>query len=122
MVQFVIVSKMDVAIVDGGKDTMETSLESKYGVVRNPNLLCARGNKNSLWWNNFVGLGVLRDALGDWIRDILARKMGNGRQTNFWSDSWLNAISLKVIFPRLFLLSTQKDLSICQMGDWVNES
>jgi hypothetical protein len=97
MVQFVIVSKMDVAIVDGGKDIMETSLESKYGVVRNPNLLCARGNKNSLWWNNFVGLGVLRDALGDWIRDILASKMGNGRQTNFWSDSWLNAISFVLV-------------------------
>ncbi|GJR67919.1 hypothetical protein Tco_0013984 [Tanacetum coccineum] len=37
--------------------------------------------------------------------------VGNGEDTKFWEDPWLNKAALKVYFPRVYALETQKDIS-----------
>lgn len=39
-------------------------------------------------------------------------KLGNGRRTFFWQDSWLNNSPLKICFPRLLRISSSPDGSV----------
>ncbi|KAM2004953.1 hypothetical protein FF1_000090 [Malus domestica] len=41
--------------------------------------------------------------------------LGNGERLRFWEDGWLEGGLLKDIFPRLFMLSTTKNLSISRL-------
>lgn len=44
--------------------------------------------------------------------------MGDGRKTRFWLDKWLGNSTLKDIFPRLFIVSLQREEFIANMGFW----
>ena len=41
--------------------------------------------------------------------------MGDGKQTNFWSDVWIGGVSLKERFSILFELSVDKWVSVFDM-------
>ncbi|MCH92063.1 putative non-LTR retroelement reverse transcriptase related, partial [Trifolium medium] len=67
-------------------------------------------------------LGVINGVDGgDWCRDIMVRKLGNGNNIRFWKDTWLDAEPLCHAFPRLFSMSIQPDCTVNQMGRWVND-
>ncbi|GKC06316.1 hypothetical protein Tco_0997926, partial [Tanacetum coccineum] len=38
--------------------------------------------------------------------------VGNREDTKFWEDTWFNEIALKVQFPRVYALESQKDISV----------
>ncbi|GJW97306.1 RNA-directed DNA polymerase, eukaryota, reverse transcriptase zinc-binding domain protein [Tanacetum coccineum] len=44
--------------------------------------------------------------------EYLQLNMGNGESTTFWEDRWLEGSVLKDIFPRLYVLETNKKVSI----------
>lgn len=52
------------------------------------------------------------------IEDGLILKVGNGESILFWHDRWCDGGPLKVVFPRLFSISSQKNCFISQMGYW----
>lgn len=51
----------------------------------------------------------------------MIKKVGNGGKTRFWLDTWVGERPLCQEFPRLFLVSEQKEECINQMGVWRNE-
>lgn len=58
-----------------------------------------------------------------WVEDILTQGLeiivGNGASILFWQDSWIGHQPLKLIYPRLFMISTQKDDFIINVGSWI---
>ncbi|GAU38554.1 hypothetical protein TSUD_320260 [Trifolium subterraneum] len=58
---------------------------------------------------------------GDWILDVFKKKLGNGGSTRFWLDHWVGVAPLKEVFPRLYSISLQMDLTIQEIGEWVND-
>nr|GEX10206.1 RNA-directed DNA polymerase, eukaryota [Tanacetum cinerariifolium] len=44
--------------------------------------------------------------------EYLQLNMGNGESTTFWEDRWLEGSVLKGIFPRLYVLETNKKVSV----------
>lgn len=50
-----------------------------------------------------------------WFKDNLRRVVGDGVDTNIWSDPWLGGISLKERFKRLFELSECQWTSVAYM-------
>jgi hypothetical protein len=46
--------------------------------------------------------------------------LGNGLATNFWCDRWLGDAPLRDLFPRLFSISLQQDLSIAAVRRSIN--
>ncbi|GKA50427.1 RNA-directed DNA polymerase, eukaryota [Tanacetum coccineum] len=40
------------------------------------------------------------------------KRIGNGRDTSFWLDCWLDSTPLSVMFPRVFALEEDKDVSV----------
>jgi hypothetical protein len=44
--------------------------------------------------------------------------VGNGSLTRLWSDVWFNSSPLKVIYPRLYILSTKPNVTIADIGNW----
>ncbi|GKE97944.1 hypothetical protein Tco_0021295, partial [Tanacetum coccineum] len=39
-------------------------------------------------------------------------RIGNGLHTRFWKDLWIGDCTLSGLFPRLFALDTEKDISV----------
>ncbi|GAU46768.1 hypothetical protein TSUD_92630 [Trifolium subterraneum] len=57
----------------------------------------------------------------DRTEDLFFKRIGNGGGTSFWHDTWVGAQPLKEVFPRLFLISSQKECSVLEVGRWVSE-
>ena len=57
-----------------------------------------------------VGAGV-----GRWFDDNLGRKVGNGTQTLFWWDPWIDGMILKSNFSRLVYLIDNKMTTVADM-------
>lgn len=48
----------------------------------------------------------------------MERVVGNGANTFFWKHKWIGDECLKNKFSRLFRLSLDKDVKVCEMGVW----
>ncbi|XWS41090.1 hypothetical protein CRYUN_Cryun17cG0050600 [Craigia yunnanensis] len=46
--------------------------------------------------------------------------LGNGSKIKFWRDNWTNRGTLCIIFPRIFILSANKEGKINEFGSWIN--
>lgn len=44
--------------------------------------------------------------------------IGNGLNTDFWNDNWAGRESLKMIFPRIFVLTQVRKGSAANFGHW----
>jgi hypothetical protein len=51
----------------------------------------------------------------NWLVDSVRRKVGNGVTTLFWSSIWIGNVPLKVMFPRLYSLSNQKESMVADL-------
>ena len=75
-----------------------------------------RGRRCSQWWCEVVrirdgGSGVG----GGWFRENISKKVGDGMDTLFWTDSWLGGIPLAVRFRHLYDLSVNKNCLVGEM-------
>jgi hypothetical protein len=69
----------------------------------------------SLWWKDLCSIGC---NLGDnWFSHGVIKKMGNGTNTRFWTDTWVGDVSLQSRFPRLFSISIQKNASVAEVAN-----
>jgi len=52
---------------------------------------------------------------GRWFDDNVGREVGDGAQTLFWWDPWIDGLVLKNSFSRLFDLATNKMATVAEM-------
>ncbi|KAL8513075.1 hypothetical protein ACS0TY_019308 [Phlomoides rotata] len=74
-----------------------------------------RGTKPGGWW------GEILKTVGDhngWFFGGLERVVGEGEETGFWDDVWIEGVRLRERFPRLFQLSLGKGDSVSSFGSW----
>ncbi|KAL8552344.1 hypothetical protein ACS0TY_001153 [Phlomoides rotata] len=76
------------------------------------------GDVNSALFHKFLNCRIN----GDDFRNDFRKSVGNGKDTLFWHDEWLEGESLKNKFPRLYRLSNQKNEHIGDMGSWINDT
>ncbi|XP_057518409.1 uncharacterized protein LOC130799324 [Amaranthus tricolor] len=69
-------------------------------------------------WAHLLSIDIDTSKMRSIIEEGMIVKIGKGNSVWFWHDRWCEVGTLKRIFPRLYAISLQKDLLICQMGDW----
>ncbi|CAJ2632329.1 unnamed protein product [Trifolium pratense] len=89
-------------------------LAARYGIEGG--ILRAGGQRGSVWWRELVRI---REGVGEpggsWFREHVSRRVGDGSDTLFWTDPWLDGISLRERFGRLFELAVTKSRSVADM-------
>jgi hypothetical protein len=70
----------------------------------------------SVWWKDICRVD---EGLG-WFSRAATKVLGNGNNTLFWKDVWVGGQCLQTRFPRLFGISTNKDLMVNAAGRWEN--
>ncbi|GJW79628.1 RNA-directed DNA polymerase, eukaryota [Tanacetum coccineum] len=76
--------------------------------------------KRSTWGSILSSINSLKSKGID-LFSYYTHKIGNGLDSSFWSDLWCGNQPLKVMFPRIFLLETDKQCSIASrvgLIDW----
>jgi hypothetical protein len=77
---------------------------------------------SSSWWKDICSIGMNQNNV--WFSQQVVKVMGNGEHTRFWEDRWVGVASLSELFPRLFSISMQKEVSVARMrnqnglGSW----
>lgn len=69
---------------------------------------------DSSWWKDVIS--ICED--GDWYKNSISKRVGDGKEFLFWDDVWWGTSKLRSLFQRLFILSSQKEASIFEMGEW----
>ncbi|XP_060217918.1 putative acyl-activating enzyme 19 isoform X2 [Lycium barbarum] len=89
-------------------------------------IIQAKYGSTSHWCSNPIltpyGTGLWKDIRRLWDEFFLntSFQVGNGAHILFWKDKWLDSITLKDAFPRLFLITTNPDSTIAQ--NWEDNS
>ncbi|XP_071713350.1 uncharacterized protein [Rutidosis leptorrhynchoides] len=63
-------------------------------------------------WNNIIFAGNQIDNLQISFSNSFMTSLGDGRSTSFWNDLWCSSDNLKNLFPRLYMLDSNKDVSV----------
>jgi hypothetical protein len=91
-------------------------LKGKYGDRIIGRVVLGEESKHwfsSLWWRDICSIGSNLDF--NWFANGVEKRMGNGRNTSFWEDSWVGDTPLRQSFPRLFSISLQKVESVADL-------
>ncbi|KAL4586081.1 hypothetical protein LXL04_010712 [Taraxacum kok-saghyz] len=73
----------------------------------------ARASLKGKWWS----IAKVQKELEEWninFDGLMERKIGNGNNTHFWKDRWLEGEILKEIYPELYKVEAEKD---CKVGE-----
>ncbi|KAL4285455.1 hypothetical protein GQ457_16G030360 [Hibiscus cannabinus] len=75
-------------------------------------------------WNGIIKSFEKDDQFGICIRSNLKIQLGDGSLINFWHDIWLCDVPLRIKFPRIFAICTNKtgviaDFGRKEAGGWV---
>jgi hypothetical protein len=91
-----------------GNNLAYNHLQQEQGEVRLP----------SIWWKDICSL----EGNDRWFTEATVKKVGNGRSTSLWTDSWLGNFTLKDRFPRLYSISISKDVKVADAGFRLNDN
>ncbi|GKV25367.1 hypothetical protein SLEP1_g34816 [Rubroshorea leprosula] len=111
-------------LIGGDKGLWSRVLLEKYGGKGGNWLSWMKEGRGigSPWWNDICkvnrGLG---NKVG-WLLSNFILKLGDGKSVRFWLDVWVGEDPLANVFPRLFLLDTDKNCSIYDQGYWSDGS
>jgi len=78
--------------------------------------------QSSTWWKSVCSMGDSTSANGAWFMDAVRKRLGKGESISFWKDIWVGTSTFQDLFPRLFLISSQKGVMVNEVGEWVNGS
>ncbi|XP_039064927.1 uncharacterized protein LOC120210230 [Hibiscus syriacus] len=74
---------------------------------------------HSSWiWKSVVHNHFNEDQFGARFRNQFKVRVGNGERIRFWFDSWTLDFPLKDVFPRLFVLSLNRDGKLNEYGQF----
>ncbi|GKV14960.1 hypothetical protein SLEP1_g25758 [Rubroshorea leprosula] len=109
-------------VVEGEKGLWSRVLLEKYGGKEGNWLSWLRESRGlgSSWWNDVCKLNRGLDGKDEWLFSNFKLNLGDGKSVRFWNDAWAGGDTLANIFPRLFLLATEKNCSIYDMGHWTD--
>jgi len=68
-----------------------------------------------IWWKDVMNLEGSEGV--NWFKSEVVRKIGNGMGAYFWKDRWLAGGVLRDLFPRLYAISTQKNIMVAEL--WI---
>lgn len=63
-------------------------------------------------WTDILSIVVSKHFFFDFLHSHIRIELGDGNRCSFWNDSWTSAGCLKLAFPRLFMLSQDKEASV----------
>ncbi|GAU24512.1 hypothetical protein TSUD_156240 [Trifolium subterraneum] len=90
-------------------------LVARYGVDRGR--LRDGGRRGSSWWREIARIRDNGGGLGGaWFGESIVKKVGDGTDTLFWSDPWVDEIPLCLRFRRLFDLAVTQLCSVAEMA------
>jgi hypothetical protein len=89
-------------------------LVARYGVERGR--VRDGGRRGSAWWKEVVRIREGSDHEGGWFEEHVTRTVGDGSDTLFWTDPWLDGIPLCVQFGRLYDLAETKQRTVAEMS------
>ncbi|QHO20170.1 Putative ribonuclease H protein [Arachis hypogaea] len=69
-------------------------------------------------WKDICQLNIKEPRIRDKVVSGLVMEVGNGMQTRFWEDNWVQGGTLKGSHPRLYSISSQQGLVIGECGFW----
>lgn len=75
-----------------------------------------RGKASNIW-KDICSLGNICADMGECLIQGFSFKVNSGNNIRFWKDKWSGDVTLKLAFPRIFNISTQKDAFILEMMD-----
>lgn len=76
------------------------------------------GGREAGWWKAITSLVEGND--GRWFWERLGQELGDGRNASFWEGAWSGDVTLRELFPRLYLLITRKEGVVGDMGEWID--
>ncbi|GKV29684.1 hypothetical protein SLEP1_g38589 [Rubroshorea leprosula] len=76
----------------------------------------------SSWWRDVCDINTMNGGNYGWIKEGFGVNIGEGNTVSFWWDRWRGEECLANIFPRLYLLSTEKMKMCSEMGRRINGS
>ncbi|KAJ0479860.1 hypothetical protein HanIR_Chr13g0624921 [Helianthus annuus] len=75
-------------------------------------------NKNiSGWWKDITGVDWNLGKMGISINDQLGVKMDNGMKMSMWFDNWIGCGPLKMLFPNVYKLASDKTALVSSCFD-----
>ena len=99
-----------------GKSLWRKVLSAKYGVGNSALLPNVNGVGRFSWiWADIVQVGSRQTQIASYFNDNVEVRVGNGRTALFWYDRWLGGRVLKDVFPKLFMLSINKNCAISSL-------
>ncbi|GAU42262.1 hypothetical protein TSUD_327400 [Trifolium subterraneum] len=88
-------------------------LAARYGVERGR--IRDGGRRGSTWWREIVSIREGSELGGSWFGDHVSKRVGDGSDTFFWTDPWVEGIPLCDRFGRLFDLAETKGRTVAEM-------
>ncbi|GAU32997.1 hypothetical protein TSUD_358640 [Trifolium subterraneum] len=88
-------------------------LAARYGVERGR--LRDGGRRGSSWWKEIARIREGGEFGGSWFGEHVSKRVGDGSNTYFWTDPWVDGITLCVQFGRLFDLAENKLRTVAEM-------
>jgi hypothetical protein len=67
----------------------------------------------SLWWKDIGAIGFNLNT--NWFSQSVNKVIGNGANKCFWTENWVGNSSIKVCFPQLYSISSQKEASVADL-------
>ncbi|GAU14424.1 hypothetical protein TSUD_249640 [Trifolium subterraneum] len=84
----------------------------KYGVERGR--LRDGGRRGSSWWKEITRIREGSELGGSWFGEHVSKRVGDGSDTYFWTDPWVDEIPFCVRFGRLFDLAENKVRTVAE--------
>jgi hypothetical protein len=117
LVNISLLTKWRWRLLNGGNSLWREVIRSKYGDEVIGRVDWNEGGRpwfSSLWWKDISSIGYNLNT--NWFVRSVKRSLGNGATTSFWLDIWVGSLSLKDRFPRLYSISTQKMVTVAELG------
>jgi hypothetical protein len=88
-------------------------LAARYGVEGGR--LRDGGRRGSSWWREIARIREGGDLGGRWFGEHVSRRVGDGSDTFFWTDPWVDEIPLCERYGRLFDLAETRWCTVAEM-------
>ncbi|GAU16150.1 hypothetical protein TSUD_297800 [Trifolium subterraneum] len=93
---------------------LKTWIRLKHGFKSSTFRLRVGGQRGSSWWREIAHIREGGEGEGRWFGEHVSRRVGDGSDTFFWTDPWVDEIPLCERFARLYDLAENK---LCTMAE-----
>ena len=75
----------------------------------------------SSMWKNIVKVSFSNNMFFDIFSSGVGFSIGDGSKIRFWLDAWIDGVTLKFTFSRIYALSINKGGKVREFGCWIND-